>query len=139
MITALVDDSLARDDINALKECMHLLAPAPENDETSEPFGSAGGERWKGARMTNDDADLLRRVSARRTKLLRGKVMCCGITVKVAEEGALRIVIGLRIWSPLRHRRLAEPQLSFLPSLRFTGLSATFPPAEFFRGDTPSC
>ena len=25
MITALVDDSLARDDINALKESMHLL------------------------------------------------------------------------------------------------------------------
>jgi len=64
---------------------MHLLAPAPENDETSEPFGrGAGGERWKGARMTNDDADLLRRVSARRTKLMRGKVMRCEIAAKVA-------------------------------------------------------
>jgi len=34
--------------------------------------------------MTNDDADLLRRVSARRTKLLRGKVMRCEIAAKVA-------------------------------------------------------
>ena len=29
-----------------------------ENDEISEPFGrGAGGGRWKGARMTNDDPE----------------------------------------------------------------------------------